>query len=118
MAKVEGAYHGNIDAIEVSVAPSASSWGSAHAPDSTPATDGIPPSVLEDTIVLPFNDLQSTEALLREHGEELAAVLLDPLVSRMGLVAATPEYLKMVRAVTSELGILLVFDEVFSFRLG
>jgi glutamate-1-semialdehyde 2,1-aminomutase len=118
IAKVEGAYHGNIDAVEVSVAPSSSSWGDAHAPASVPATDGIPDSVLHDTLVLPFNDLQSSEALLREHGDTLAAVLLDPVVSRMGLVAATPDYLQMIRAVTRELGILLVFDEVFSFRLG
>lgn len=118
IAKVEGAYHGNIDAVEVSVAPPASRWGDAHAPAPVPATDGIPPGVLEDTVVLPFNDVQSSEALLREHGAELAAVVLDPVVSRMGLVAATPEYLRMVRRVTRELGILLVFDEVFSFRLG
>jgi glutamate-1-semialdehyde 2,1-aminomutase len=118
IAKVEGAYHGNIDAVEVSVAPPASRWGDAHAPASVPATDGIPSSVLGDTVVLPFNDLQSTEALLREHADQLAAVVLDPVVSRMGLVAATPEYLRMIRAVTEELGILLVFDEVFSFRLG
>jgi glutamate-1-semialdehyde 2,1-aminomutase len=118
IAKVEGAYHGNIDAVEVSVAPPTTRWGLAHAPASVPATDGIPASVLEDTLVLPFNDLQGTEALLREHGDSLAAVVLDPVVSRMGLVAASPEYLRMVRAVTRELGILLVFDEVFSFRLG
>lgn len=118
IAKVEGAYHGNIDAVEVSVAPSSASWGAPHAPAPVPATEGLPPSVLEETVVLPFNDVQSTEALLREHGESLAAVVLDPVVSRMGLVAATPEYLSMIRAVTRELGILLVFDEVFSFRLG
>lgn len=118
IAKAEGAYHGNIDAVEVSVAPPASRWGDAHAPAPVPATDGIPHGVLEDTVVLPFNDVQSSEALLREHGADLAAVVLDPVVSRMGLVAATPEYLRMVRRVTQELGILLVFDEVFSFRLG
>jgi glutamate-1-semialdehyde 2,1-aminomutase len=118
IAKVEGAYHGNIDAVEVSVAPSSAHWGAPHAPAPVPATDGIPPAVIADTLVLPFNDVQSTEALLREHGDALAAVVLDPVVSRMGLVAATPEYLRMVREVTHELGILLIFDEVFSFRLG
>ncbi len=118
IAKVEGAYHGNIDAVEVSVAPSGAQWGAPHAPASAPATEGIPPGVLDDTVVLPFNDVQSSEARLREHAASLAAVVLDPVVSRMGLVAATPEYLRMVRAVTRELGILLIFDEVFSFRLG
>lgn len=118
IAKVEGAYHGSIDAVEVSIAPSSARWGLAHAPAPVPATEGIPASTLADTVVLPFNDVQSSESLLREHESQLAAVVLDPVVSRMGLVAATPEYLSMIRSVTRELGILLVFDEVFSFRLG
>lgn len=118
IAKVEGAYHGNIDAVEVSVAPSPELWGDPLAPAPVPATEGIPESVLRDTLILPFNDAAASEALLRAHGERLAAVVLDPVVSRMGLVAAMPEYLRMIRDVTRELGILLIFDEVFSFRLG
>ncbi|XOV90587.1 MAG: aspartate aminotransferase family protein [Pseudomonadota bacterium] len=118
VAKVEGAYHGNLDPMEVSVAPFGVDAGPAHAPRSLPATDGIPPGVLEDTVVLPFNDVQATEALLRQHGDDLAAVVIDPLVSRMGLIPATPAYLQRIREVTLELGILLIFDEVFSFRLG
>jgi glutamate-1-semialdehyde 2,1-aminomutase len=118
IAKVEGAYHGNIDAVEISVAPSPALWGDPLSPAAVPATEGIPESVLRDTVVLPFNDLGASEALLRAHGERLAAVVLDPVVSRMGLIPATPEYLRMIREVTRELGILLIFDEVFSFRLG
>ncbi len=118
IAKVEGAYHGNPDVVEVSVAPHARDYGSAHAPRSVAATGGIPPSVLEETLVLPFNDPQSSEALIREHGDELAAVVVDPVVSRMGFIEATPEYLGMLRSLTTELDILLIYDEVFSFRLG
>jgi len=118
IAKVEGAYHGNPDSVEVSIAPSPGSWGPAHAPASVAATAGISQNTLDETLVLPFNDLQSSEALLHEHGDALAAVVLDPVVSRMGLAKATPEYLAMIRRVTREHGILLVFDEVFSFRLG
>lgn len=118
IAKVEGAYHGNADAIEVSVAPSPKAWGDAAAPASVPATEGITEGVLRDSIVLPFNDVEGTRALIDRHATELAAVVLDPVVSRMGFVQATPEYLRMVRDLTEHHGILLVFDEVFSFRVG
>jgi len=118
IAKAEGCYHGNADAVEVSVAPSPDSWGSRNAPASAPATGGIPAGVLEDTIVLPFNDVEATRAIIKRHASELAAVVMDPLVSRMGFVRATPEYLRMVREVTQQHGIVLIFDEVFSTRLG
>jgi glutamate-1-semialdehyde 2,1-aminomutase len=118
IAKVEGAYHGNADSIEVSVSPGADHWGSATAPASVAATQGITEGVLRDTVVLPFNDLDSTRSLLKRHAGELAAVIIDPVVSRMGFLQATPEYLAMVRQVTREHGIVLIFDEVFSFRIG
>jgi glutamate-1-semialdehyde 2,1-aminomutase len=118
IAKAEGCYHGNADAVEVSVAPPPDRWGPASAPASVAATGGIPPGVLADTIVLPFNDVEATRALIDAHAGELAAVVIDPLVSRMGFVRATPEYLQMVRAETQKHGIVLIFDEVFSTRLG
>lgn len=118
IAKVEGAYHGNIDAMTVSVAPFGVDAGPDHAPRAVPSSEGIPASVLDETIVLPFNDAEAAEALIRRHADSLAAVVIDPMVSRMGLVEATPEFLTRVRTVTEELGVLLIFDEVFSFRLG
>jgi glutamate-1-semialdehyde 2,1-aminomutase len=83
-----------------------------------PATEGITDGVLRDSIVLPFNDVEATRSIIEEHAHDLAAVVIDPVVSRMGFVQAAPEYLEMVREVTTHHGILLVFDEVFSFRLG
>jgi len=65
-----------------------------------------------------FNDVAATRAILTVHAAELAAVVIDPLVSRMGFVRATPEYLAMIREVTQRHGIVLIFDEVFSTRLG
>lgn len=118
IAKVEGAYHGNPDAVEVSVQPSPRHWGDAAAPTSVPATPGIPHSVLDDTIVLPFNDIAATRSLIEQHAADLAAVIIDPVVSRMALVEATPDYLAMLREVTTATGVLLVFDEVFSYRIG
>jgi glutamate-1-semialdehyde 2,1-aminomutase len=118
IAKVEGAYHGNPDAVEVSVQPSPRVWGDAVAPASVAATEGISPAILEETVVLPFNDIDATRALIERHAADLAAVVIDPVVSRMGFVEATPAYLEMVREVTERHGIVLVFDEVFSFRIG
>ena len=118
IAKVEGAYHGKADAVSISVAPSRELWGDAAAPASVPDSDGIPPRVLDDTIVLPFNDVEATRDLITRHAGDLAAVLIDPVVSRMGFVPASPEYLSMIRDLTREKGVLLIFDEVFSYRLG
>jgi glutamate-1-semialdehyde 2,1-aminomutase len=118
IAKVEGAYHGNPDSVEVSVQPSPRNWGEATAPASVPATPGIPHSVLDDTLVLPFNDIDATCNLIEQHASDLAAVVIDPVVSRMAFVEATPEYLQMIRGVTAATGVLLVFDEVFSYRIA
>lgn len=118
IAKVEGAYHGNADAIEVSVAPSPKHWGEPQRPATVPAMEGITEGVLQDSIVLPFNDIDATCRIIEEHARELAGVVIDPVVSRMGFVQATPEYLQAVREVTERHGVLLIFDEVFSFRLG
>lgn len=118
IAKAEGAYHGNADSIEVSVAPSPKQWGEASEPATVAATEGITEGVLRDSIVLPFNDLDDTRRIIEQHAHELAAVVIDPVVSRMGFVQATPQYLRMIREVTAAHGILLIFDEVFSFRMG
>lgn len=118
IAKVEGAYHGNADSIEVSVAPSPKEWGDAEQPATVAATEGITEGVLQDSIVLPFNDVDATRRIIEAHAHELAGVVIDPVVSRMGFVQATPEYLSMVREVTAAHDILLIFDEVFSFRVG
>ena len=118
IAKVEGAYHGNADSIEVSVAPSPKDWGEADNPATVAATEGLTEGVLQDSIVLPFNDVAATRRIIEAHAHELAGVVIDPVVSRMGFVQATPEYLAMVREVTAAHDILLIFDEVFSFRVG
>jgi len=118
VAKVEGAYHGSADPVEVSVAPSPSAWGDPSRPASVPATEGITPGVLQDSIVLPFNDVAASREIIRANGGDLAVVVVDPVVSRMGFVQATPAYLAMLREETERHGILLMFDEVFSFRVG
>ena len=69
-------------------------------------------------LVLPFNDGEACEALIREHADRLAAVIVDPLSTAAGMTLPAPGFLETLRAVTSELGIILIFDEVVSFRAG
>jgi glutamate-1-semialdehyde 2,1-aminomutase len=69
--------------------------------------------------VLPFNDIESTEALLREHGAELAAVILEPIMIDIGWIPARRDYLERLRTLTAELGALLIFDELLTgFRVA
>ncbi len=118
IAKFEGAYHGSYDYAEVSLGPSPESWGPLAEPASVPYSKGTAPSVLQDVIVLPFNHPDLAVRRIERHARELAAVILDPVPNRAGLIPATPEFLKAMREVTAAHGIVLVFDEVISFRVG
>jgi len=117
IAKVEGSYHGSYDYAEVSLDPSRENWGEGS-PVSVPYAQGTPQGVLDDVVVLPFNDCEATEALLREHGKSLAGVLVDLLPNRVGLIPASERYVQVLRRVTRELGIVLIVDEVITLRLG
>ncbi len=117
IAKFEGAYHGAYDYVEVSLASSPDSWGEPDAPVSTPYAVGVPQAVLDDVVVLPFNRIDETRALLRQHQDRLAAVLVDVMPSRVGLVPASPEFISALQDECRALGILVISDEVISFRV-
>ena len=117
IAKFEGAYHGAYDAVEVSLDPTPPDWG-AEVPASIAYARGTPPAVVQDTIVLPFNDAIGCRQILEQNKDRLAAVLFDPLASRVGMVAASPQLLEVLRDCCRRFGILLVLDEVISYRLG
>lgn len=118
IAKCEGAYHGSADLVEISNASKPAEWGEESAPERVPMSKGTPPGVLKDTIIVPFNNVEATERLLQRDANELAAVIIDPLPVRAGLIAASPEYLGMLRNFTRQNGSLLISDEVLTFRLG
>ena len=117
VAKMEGGYHGAYDHVEVSYDSSPANWGDPAAPARNAYTRGTPPGVLADTVVLPFNDLPATLALIKANAADLAAVVLDPLPSRVGMVPGTPDYLQGVQAACRRHGILLILDEIICFRL-
>ena len=118
IAKIEGAYHGSYDWTEISVEPSPDQWGPIEAPTSVPKSGAITRSVVDDVIVLNYNDIEHTQSIIESNADDLAAVLIDPLVSRMGYVAASDAYLQMLRKVTQQCGVLLVFDEIYSLRIA
>src|SRR6267143_3567469 len=118
IARMEGGYHGTHDYAEVSTHPLVSEAGPPEAPIPRPDSMGTPDWVLEQTVVLPFNHPDAAEAIIRRHGGELAAVILEPIIGAGGVIPATPEFLQRLRQVTEELRILLIFDEVISFRVA
>jgi glutamate-1-semialdehyde 2,1-aminomutase len=117
IAKIEGAYHGSYDSVEISLYPTPDTWGPADAPLGV-APAGVHKGATENTIVLPANDVETGRRLLRKHGADLAGVIIDPLIKNLGYLPVAPEFLQMIREETSALGALLIFDEVYSFRLG
>jgi glutamate-1-semialdehyde 2,1-aminomutase len=118
LARIEGGYHGTHDYAEVSTHPAVSEAGPPEAPLPLPDSIGTPRWVLEQTVVLPFNNPDAAEAIIRREGKELAAVILEPIIGAGGVIAATVDFLERLRAVTREHGILLIFDEVISFRVA
>jgi glutamate-1-semialdehyde 2,1-aminomutase len=117
IAKFEGAYHGAYDYVEVSLASNPDDWGDAKAPASVGYSAGVPQSLLDEVVVLPFNKIDETRALLRRHQDRLAAVVFDVMPSRVGLVPATPDFVAALQEECNRLGILLISDEVISFRV-
>jgi glutamate-1-semialdehyde 2,1-aminomutase len=119
IAKFEGHYHGGFNEVLVSVNPSEDEAGDASIPNAVPESKGITKDELNQTIVLPFNDSAATEAILRKHAHQLAAVILEPVQG--GFIPAEKEFIEGLRKITKELDILLIFDEVktgFRVALG
>ncbi|MBP0112267.1 aspartate aminotransferase family protein [Bradyrhizobium vignae] len=116
IAKLEGAYHGAYDWAEVSLAATPDTWGSPRAPRSTPFYRGMPASVLDEVIVMRFNDADAARRLLSLHGHHLAAVIIDPMPSRAGLIPPTPEFIAAVQETARMGGVLVIADEVLNLR--
>jgi len=116
IAKIEGAYHGQYDYAEVSQSPNPKTWGSIDHPESVPLTFGTPKSALRDVVIIPFNDPKRAIAILDEHPDDLACVLLDLMPHRVGLKPADAEFVTALRDWTTRNGALLVLDEVITFR--
>jgi len=110
--KFDGCYHGHADSLLVAA-------GSGVATLGIPGSPGVPEGTVADTLVAPFNDVPALEAAFREHGHDLAAVIVEPVCGNMGTVAPRAGYLETLREITSRSGTVLIFDEVMTgFRLA
>ncbi len=118
IVKIEGGYHGSSDTAEISVHPDPAAAGPAARPRAIPDSKGIPASVASDVLIAPFNNPDVADAILREHRSEIAALIVEPVLGAGGIISPRDGFLTILRRMTEELGILLIFDEVISFRLG
>jgi glutamate-1-semialdehyde 2,1-aminomutase len=117
VAKFEGGYHGLNDYAMVSVAPALDQAGPAEAPRSV-GTPGVPPGTVESMVVLPFNDPAAVEAIVAKHKDRLAGIIVEPLLGAAGTILPKPGFLEFLREITRRNGMVLIFDEVISFRLA
>lgn len=112
VVKFEGCYHGHVDALMVKA-------GSGLATFGTSTSSGVPDPVIEDTIVLPLNDLEGFHSVLKEKHNQIACVIIEPVPANNGLLLQDHNYLSWIRKYCDEFGVLLIFDEVISgFRIG
>ena len=110
--KFEGCYHGHADHLLVS-------GGSGLLDQPTAASNGVPESMTSDILVAPYNDLSAVKSICEKHGNEIAAVILEPVAGNMGFVEPGHEFLAGLREAADDCGALLIFDEVITgFRFG
>jgi glutamate-1-semialdehyde 2,1-aminomutase len=111
VVKFEGCYHGHADGLLARA-------GSGLATLALPDSPGVPPSYAQETLVLPYNDLEAVERAFQAHGEGIAAIIVEPVAANMGVVPPEPGFLEGLRRLTRAYGSLLIFDEVVTgFRL-
>jgi glutamate-1-semialdehyde 2,1-aminomutase len=124
IVKMEGSYHGHHDAVLFSVVPesdvldlrnhpggdAADASGSAYT--TRPTSKGVPRSMWHDTIIVPFNDAAAVEEVFSEHGDEIAALILEPVMMNIGIVVPEPGYLEGLRSLCDRFDVVLIFDEV------
>jgi glutamate-1-semialdehyde 2,1-aminomutase len=117
-AKVEGGYHGTHDAVTVSIRVDPAQAGNPMRPKALPSSAGLADGVVEQVVVIPFNETKVAQEILEENKDKLAAVIVEPVMGSVGMVPATDEFLTMLREFTQANGIILIFDEVISFRVA
>ncbi len=112
VVKFAGCYHGHADSFLIKAGSGAITLG-------LPDSPGVTKASAQDTLIANYNDLESVKKLFEERGDEIAAVILEPVAGNMGVVLPEPEFLKGLRDITRQYGSLLIFDEVITgFRLA
>jgi glutamate-1-semialdehyde 2,1-aminomutase len=117
-AKVEGGYHGTHDAVLVSLRIDPATGGAYDHPEPVASSAGLADGVLDQAVIVPYNDVDVARRILEENREDLAAVIVEPIMGSVGMLPADPAYLSMLRDFADDSGALLIFDEVISFRVA
>jgi len=112
IVKIEGSYHGHHDSVQVSVYQDLEELGPARRPHSVRASSGIPSEIVELTMIVPFNDVGALERVFEEEGDQIAGMIVEPIMMNIGIIRPEPGYLEAIREVTRRHGALLAFDEV------
>jgi glutamate-1-semialdehyde 2,1-aminomutase len=117
--RFEGMYHGWLDTVYWSNHPDLAKAGPDDAPVPVPAGNGLLEEIADSVVVLQWNDAESVERVMREQGEEIAAILTEPVMLNTGCILPEPGYLELLRDLATASGSLLIFDEVITgFRLA
>ena len=110
--KFEGCYHGAVDSVLVKAGSAAAHFGS-------PSSAGVPEDVAKLTLVARYDDLDSVEKIMREEGNDVAAIIVEPIMANYGVIPPRNDFLRVLREVADRFGSLLIFDEVVTgYRLG
>jgi len=112
IVKFDGCYHGHADSFLVKAGSGVITLG-------IPGSPGVPEEIVKNTVSIPYNNEEILEKTLRDSALDIACVIVEPVAGNMGCVAPAPGFLQKLRALTAELGIILIFDEVITgFRLA
>ncbi|ABP33460.1 glutamate-1-semialdehyde 2,1-aminomutase [Polynucleobacter asymbioticus] len=115
--KFEGCYHGHADSLLVKAGSGLLTF--ADSTQNAPSSGGVPQDLVKHTLVLPYNDVEAIEAVFKKQGNEIAAVILEPIAGNMNLIKPSAEFLKALRDLTSQYGSVLIYDEVMTgFRVA
>lgn len=117
IARIEGCFHGAYDWAEIGQAGTPSSWGSPEDPVPVPLYAGVPATVADDVLILRFNDVEGLQRL-EDTADRLSCILIDPMPSRAGLIAAEPDFLRALMEAARRHGVLIIADEVLNLRQG
>jgi glutamate-1-semialdehyde 2,1-aminomutase len=110
--KIEGCYHGHHDSVQVSVMPDPEDAGPQERPNSVPSSTGIPKAITDLTLIATFNDPGSVERLLDEHKDQVAGMIIEPIMMNAGIIKPEPGYLAALKDLLHQHHALLTFDEV------
>ncbi|MFP4147452.1 MAG: glutamate-1-semialdehyde 2,1-aminomutase [Halorhodospira sp.] len=112
IVKFQGNYHGHVDALLAQAGSGALTLG-------VPGCPGVPEAVVAETLAIPYNDIDAVASCFQEHGDDIAAVIVEPVAGNMNCVPPVPGFLEKLREVCDRTGALLIFDEVMTgFRVG